>query len=769
MKALKIVSYIVGVAILISLLLVVGIAYVLTTGWGQTKILDLVNQNIPGKVLAKDIHLSLFGDQKIEGLELVGNDGEVIVKVDRIDVASPLFKLVATQNLGGTAEIKGLEAKLQLSSKGTFNVNDALGLPSPEIKSAALLTPVILKNVNANIKFENLFSKMDISASGTTQQGSEQGFFELTGQGEPNFSPSLQLKGSHFPVAILDQIIAIKNPKIAGMARLALGDSADFIVTLNGDSNSSNFEGKITTSNLLTAFKGTLNSDLLTLQTPTDVNFRLTPELYTKLSQLYLLGKAPAISQIVPVKLTISTLNLKLNDFEPDLNKSDVIATASIGQTAINLDDAKGRIDIESLNAQFNSVSNNPNVSIKIHTQGKQNGNPLMANIEATIEKPKEGFISVEQAINALELQAKLAGFPYLGKIWDVQIDSKIKNKEATAIIKLSTEGLQLPEIIAFASETTAPSLRLKLSPDQFAALHKQWLSNEELPFRLAKPAVATIELPGFNFNLKTPKQGGELVAKLDFKDVALVDAIESKKITFGDIKGEFKTVHNSLHWNFVINGLGDGLLNLSGILPSPFSSDSTYSLKDLSFEVHVDSQGVPVVIATRLAGFDPKISRAVEAMLGPRVEVKADISLNKLNGPVQSTITGDNGSIVLDGRASNGVLLLNRPIVAQSQVTPQFGKDVFGLVLPILNSALSADSPCQLTISDKGFTFPFSPYDFKLIKIDNATLSLGKISFSSQGELASLLNLFSVKKSGSISCLVYSNLFFVESGSFEG
>lgn len=827
MKALKILAYIISGAILLSILLVVGLGFALSSSWGQLKLLDYVNNHIPGKVTAKTLNLSLFGEQRIEGLTLSDKDGKVILSAEKILVNTPIATLATSREIGGSSQIDGLQATLELTPNGAFNINEALGLPSPDIQASAPFTPVLVKNVNATLKYDGSSQMAILSASGQTEQGTQKGDFKISG--ETGKAPKISVSATHFPVAILDQVAALKNPNTAGLYVAAIGDSIDFNIQQTGSAEGSAFKGDFKSTNLSGNLQGEFKGDTIILKAPSEVNYLITPPFYQKIKQLYPSTQYPTIDQAVPVKLTIENIVALFSGGRLDLYNSTVKANVKAGPATLGLPNSSSKLDISDLTADLTSLKGEPKAQLKINSAGKQEGSPLNLNLQMEVQKPKDNIISAQELMKALKLQAQLQGVKFLGKEWNAKMNSVANGPKIDSLITLSSEKVTLPEIqlnvdygnlekiltqvkitewpvgmlngiapdknleslLGSHLELTAngtfnkqghgqfavnvngkgghakanivydgqfkllkgaesPTVTWQITPEQFTQLHQQWVTkktDEKPPFVLAKPMTISLKIPELNVNFNNPKAASDFRAEAEFSDVAIIDTAESKKITLGKIQGQIQTRKDSpvLDWNFNVNGLGEGSILIAGNIPSPFGSPD-YSLQGLEFNVHLESHGLPIGIATSLAGFDQKWSKAVEAIFGNRVEIVADTNLNKMNGPVKASVTGENGSVSLDGKISNGVFVLNQPLVAQSKITPQFGRDVFGLVLPILNSALSGDNPIVIQVAPQGFSLPIAGFDFEKTSFNSATISLGKIRFSNEGELAQLLGLLNVK-----------------------
>lgn len=317
-----------------------------------------------------------------------------------------------------------------------------------------------------------------------------------------------------------------------------------------------------------------------------------------------------------------------------------------------------------------------------------------------------------------------------------------------------ASASLAVAEHLQAQSGSNSPWIKLKLNPDQFASLHQQWISQgtDKALLTLAKPTTILVSLPKLKVNLNQ-LAASDVHAKIDLKDIALVDTVNSRKITLDSVQGNFKTdaSKQNLSWQIAVNGQGEGKVSLTGLLPLAFILDSKFRMQDLNFDAKLDGQGIPVGVLARFGGLDVGWSKALEAAIGKKASLKGDIALQNLYGPITANIQGENGQITLNGQIRRGVLVLSEPLTAKFNVNTQFGHDALGHVLPILNSAVGAENPIYVQINPQGFAMPLMPYDFNGMSFQNAMINLGKMRFSNQGDLANLLAILNIRSQDSL------------------
>jgi|GEM_PF-6693909 len=223
-------------AIVLALLaLLLGLPALLSTSWGQSKIVDYVNRQIPGKVAVETMHFSWFGPQEVGGFTLSDPEGRTVMKGEKITTESPFWQLVRQNvNIGA---LSNLNAQLLVSGSGDSNLQTALGLiPS----MGTPITTVQLQNVNATLGENKVFT-----VAGKTQVNKTAGKFAFEmNQGVWNGHVD------NFPVDLIQQI--------SGLADLKknIGETVDLEITQKLTPDKRLIDGKIESSVLQATLKG---------------------------------------------------------------------------------------------------------------------------------------------------------------------------------------------------------------------------------------------------------------------------------------------------------------------------------------------------------------------------------------------------------------------------------------------------------------------------------------------------------------------------------
>lgn len=189
------------------------------------------------------------------------------------------------------------------------------------------------------------------------------------------------------------------------------------------------------------------------------------------------------------------------------------------------------------------------------------------------------------------------------------------------------------------------------------------------------------------------------------------------------------------------------GSTQFTGTLHQLFDEKGNLSLDSAFISVKGSLKHFPVKLMTHLATGEEKFAEKMEAAVGTQVDADIFAKIRDKNGPVQIDLKGLNGTLHLDGRIENGILLLNAPLTASLKVTPQLEAAVISEMLPLLDSVISAEKPIELTIPKDGFALPLEPLSLTAMKINRAEVMLNKMEFcesSPIGKAAELLGVHS-------------------------
>lgn len=266
----KIIFFVAGSFLAILGVILIAFPSILSSNWARDRIQDTASGQIPGKIVIKDLNASWLGPQIIHGLELKDPEGQTVLMISSLQINNPLFELVYNSFSKLNIDITGMNARLiQAAGNNTTNLQQALGIKTRNSPQTSIPYAIDLNNMIAKIDVSSFANPILIRMKGTTVGENLSGDFDIEALlHDFKTIGSLKANIKNLPVAMLDQILSVKNPELGGMAESVLGDTLnvqisqtdssgkEFLVTAESPKLRLNFAGNI--ENLFTA-KGDLN------------------------------------------------------------------------------------------------------------------------------------------------------------------------------------------------------------------------------------------------------------------------------------------------------------------------------------------------------------------------------------------------------------------------------------------------------------------------------------------------------------------------------
>lgn len=294
--------------VVLSLVLLVGfLPTILSTSWGQKRLMSFANQCIPGKVAVRSIKLSWLGSQSIEGLVLHDPEGRPIATLENVHLESPLLRLMRAVPLQADVTVQGLNATVECDGKGSTNLQKAFGMKA---NPTDIPFSVEVKEASGRVKFSSLQTPINIHLEGSTLQGTQKGYFLIDAQMsgfEPDQIHALKAQVKHFPIALLDQFLALSDPQWSGIVHAGLGETLDANLEQVKKDSGIFLKGSISSPTLHGEFRGTLDRNAFSLTEPAWLRLNVSPQLMQT-------GILPSGFDVgAPIDLTIKALHLPLS------------------------------------------------------------------------------------------------------------------------------------------------------------------------------------------------------------------------------------------------------------------------------------------------------------------------------------------------------------------------------------------------------------------------------------------------------------------------
>lgn len=700
----KVIYVFLGLFILV--LLIVGAApTIFSTDWGNRQLLALINDKIPGRLHAKRISLSWFGGQSVEEVSLIDPQGNQVLTVASIQTGASLFPLLLHRTPSGSISLNGLNALLARTYSGASNLEEALGwkgfaLEIPEVK------PLKVSNVAAEL------SPTSIKASGFTQDGANQGSFNIAFSLEPQGRRwSIDVK--QFPVQLLDAAVSTQNPGLSGVLVAALGDSLD--VTMDQAAVGT------TTSMRLTArapycratLEAALEEGKLTLVSPAEASFRVTQAVFSALSAAFPELQRWRLENPVDFGISLENLTVPaslIGGTKGRSPKDHLALRASLTLPTASLSKASNpreNLRVQNLALQVNTFPEAQWIDCGLRGELVFDAQPLSLSLDGKIAKSTEPEMLLANFLQPEELTIALENVP--SKMFDEEFDLNhfLEN----------SFGERLS--FRFASSSKDPhTLQMGIVSDR-------------------------VDIPQILLQLDKGLVFDEHMMACDYEGTLSADSV-----TFRNSLGVSSIRSLHVPWK-----LRNGFRRFE----ATFTALTSASVKEphAKIEGHVDVNNIDQLERSTLrvscnghqvpAGFLQMMTgiQAFAPVFGNVLDIHVGANLTNLNGTLMASIEGENGHLVFKGDASNGVLTLTEPLTLETTGSERLGQEFLGQYAPIFKDMLGADQPIKVIVAKDNFSIPLHTFRMEGINIGSASLDMGKLHFKNSKEMKKLLNGF--------------------------
>lgn len=545
------------------------------------------------------------------------------------------------------------------------------------------------------------------------------------------------------------------------------------------------FEGTITSDLANIRAAGKLNNDYQFLMTePAKVQFSITPIAakilgFNKANEILQLNKQAVINLTInPIKKKLNLQNIGISSFL-NLSLSGEFQVDELSFTSPAGQNAKDSIFIRNISApwEINFLENrlkmalNGDTLFAGNTSGFIHGNLILnkwldkdtvdlsnAKIDATFAIQHIPVILLSALLGESDLNI------LLGKTLDLDLNFKSDVGDPNLNIfdvTFNSEGLEGSIALNFGNILTLANhhavMNFNLTPERFDAMRnilrkQQGTVEKSEAIALLEPTKVTAKIQRLNMPLSPHKFSSwihlGIKAEVSIASLKVSDPHKSQNLNLENINGFIDSENISEDIAFKMSAREksrsgkDGDWNFSGSIQHALIPDGQINLQDLSIQLAAKSNRLPAGLFCQMACPDSALRDKIEALLGHSIDTDIQLKLQRMNGPIQAKLKGENGSLILDAMINDGTLTLNRPFEVEVAATPQLGKSILQDVIPILSGVVKTEKPIRITIDPKEFYVSIKDFTPENIQIGQATIDLGKIEFTNDGELASVLSL---------------------------
>jgi hypothetical protein len=549
-----------------------------------------------------------------------------------------------------------------------------------------------------------------------------------------------------------------------------IGDSAHLLVNGKKDQMKIDWSSSLTKASL----KGSLKEGLFSITEPAAFTYVLTPNS----AQLFGLtaNGALQLDQPATIQLVINPSKKPINLFQlSDLQSTNLNLNGriTVNELLISRDNADStKAIIRNLNLPWELDSSNDRIKMDItaSTQlgsdrnGTLQGNANITNWNNDFSKAiVQGELLLKNLpvvfLEALTKNDDLVEI--LGPTIDVDLIGSTSQSHAVDIsFKGDRIQAEAAVILGDAIELQDPNhpatIAFTITPERFRTIRRSLFKNEKNPnhdpFTLASHADFKATISSLHIPLNSENQKGwtrtALKARVEISDFEVIDAQQKQNFNLEKIVANIDTQNLAKQIQFHVfadqdvQSKEDNETTIDGTMENAFTSNGEINRNDLSLQLTAKSRNLPAGLLSHLVYKDPSIRNKVEALFGPTMDTDVKISLQRMSGPLQANFQGKNGHMKIDSMVSQGVLTLQRPLEIQVAVTPQLGRSILQDFIPILSGAIAAERPIRITVDPQGFSFPIREFNIAKIQIGRATIDLGKMQFTNEGDLGNVFAL---------------------------
>lgn len=816
----KSIKYFLNFLLAILVISTVGIALLpslLTTNFGKAKVEKYLESKFNKSFSFQNLEFSLFGPQEIRGLQVNNLDGNPFLHLQEATIETSFPKILFAGLKNSSITFNDLDFQIQTSEE-----DKASTIQFSQVIGSISISPFSLK-MKGNTLQDSLKGDFDINLSLSEYDISD--FRDLLKDPDVLFQETTDLKAhviaNNFPVQFLDNLYALRSPHNSKHFFSSIfGNKLN--LTLNKletvQKEVLNFEINALSPNLTANMLLDIERDKIYTTKPNTlmlmVNQSLIHELFGNSVSYELNEPTPLLVHLnafsLPIDLRKNVYDREKMTFKGNIDFQEAKLKSTIGLPEILL---------QKMNAEMIAKEDSNDLSIKIKGSALEKNHPIEVSLETVLHKSldfkKHKIPPMLIDLNHIPLQMVDHYFNlnhFLEETVGLYADLKIE-----AILKKEFINLKT----SFKSDyVTLSSMELKIDEDlemieppiityRIPSGMTERILPESAIFEIDQsyPLKISLELDKISNILNFKDSLPELLSgKITIQGLMLEMKHKNETITFDDIiipwkyvddekaisiqlhgetksskelmkepfYGEFHLRGEDSYKDFDIvftkeNGIEKkSHFTLKGSASNLFDEKGHLNTPDLAIHLNAKIENLPTPLFCKVACFEKSLHQKIKVLFGDTINGNLHVAIQSLNGEIEASVNGNEGSFLLDSYVKNGFLHLNRPFQAKFQVSPRLGKSILHEIFPLLSGVVSSDQPILFAISNEGFSFPLEKFDLSKIEISEAILSLGHVKFDNSGELAKVLSLLTPPDSDLITVWFTPLYFSMQKGTFK-
>jgi hypothetical protein len=503
------------------------------------------------------------------------------------------------------------------------------------------------------------------------------------------------------------------------------------------------------------------------LTAPLEMKYQLTPETLqglkiANLNQIHLKNSPWIHLKANPFQFNLKDMNLALLTIEGLLDLDRLDLQDAIGNLAI--------LEQLSLPWTINGPANSIRLNLKglAHTDHSQKPSQLAANL--TLERwLNEGqydltHLKIETETHLIGVPVSLFNTliskgdltPLLGSSLDIELKTLIdSDQQAPGYWDMNIDSSHFhakarlkfgQAITLYEAVNNAADLRWTLTPEGYQHLKQMFSESTNRSMTLLEPITFKGTLSQLYLPLNTGsflKEGKVQIelATNETKWKELTNPAQSQSIK---MNASLQSDNLADHFSFVatLSNHEAALVHLNGSVAQWIDQEGAVALKQANMKIDFNAKGLPTPMIRPLLFLDLAAQKKLEVVIGEHLDAQVRLELNQMNGTILSEIQSNRSYASLDGQIKQGILILNKPLEWEIQVTSALSKAFLSESIPFFSTAFSSDEPIKLIIEPQGFSIPFIPFELNKATIQKGKILLGKVHFYNAGDLNNLLNI---------------------------
>ncbi|MBF5051172.1 hypothetical protein CLAVI_000810 [Candidatus Clavichlamydia salmonicola] len=316
-----------------------------------------------------------------------------------------------------------------------------------------------------------------------------------------------------------------------------------------------------------------------------------------------------------------------------------------------------------------------------------------------------------------------------------------------------------------------------KLTPEKYALFRKHPSDNSQYShLSLMNDSVIEAHFSDFSLPKKTDKSflsrllKGGLHLELTSSPLNFIEKRTQDKVVITDLKASFSGQTMCRESCYSLTGNHKQKDNASEKSSPFFLNGTVYNLMErdkhalnpgMSIQGAAATENLPYSFLTGLLEAPYAHAEKMKALLGNSIDVKASWDLMQLKGPVTLDLKSPNLHAILPLDVQSDIIRLCDDLKFSFHLNDQIAKAFLKTLNPLIVSGTYSDRFIFFQIDAEDFSFPFKDFEFKNIKINHATLDLGKIYLDNQGQVHKLFEFLKTEDGGEKVEAWFSPLFF--------